>query len=232
MLGDILISAVVKCNQNVQQQYNNDESEDVVENQSERRGKVVESTKLGTAHDGVDHGLNDEIGSIQFLIFLIQTDKGLQETDTNEEQESKEDERFLHHDLKHDQHGSEKAEGVKVEKQTAPEHRCGEGEEVVTELIELVSVRVSDVVAKSDHSRDERHGQKGVKSVVEGVPETKVVFADLPELCNLVAEEAKSKNVEQAFDDIEITSRVDGVDGASVETEVEDTDEDLKSILI
>ena len=56
--------------------------------------------------------------------------------------------------------------------------------------------------------------------------------AGLPDLGQLVADEADGEDVEQALDEIEISVGVDGVDGARVQGQVDERDEELGGILV
>lgn len=200
--------------------------------------EVVESFKLGTLHDGVEHGLHDEPDVIHDLILRdIETHERLQEADEHDEQQQEEDQTLAEHDLQNDEHGAEKAERVKVQQQPHPEHGRGEGEEIVAQLVE-VAARVALLVVlvcrvrDGDHAEDKGQGEQGVEGAIEHVPEGEIVAADLVELVYLVADEAQGEDVEQAFDDVEISVGVDGVDSTGVQAEVDQREDDLHPVLI
>jgi len=87
-------------------------------------------------------------------------------------------------------------------------------------------------VSEGNHAQHERDSEKGIEGAVEHVPEGDVEAADLPELVGFVAYEANGEDVQQALDNIKITCRVDGVDGARVESEVNKGEGNLHPVLV
>lgn len=83
-----------------------------------------------------------------------------------------------------------------------------------------------------DHAEDKGDGEQGVQGAVEHVPEGQVEAADLVELVDLVADEAQGENVQQALDNIQVGVGVDGVDGARVQAQVDEREDDLHPVLV
>lgn len=87
-------------------------------------------------------------------------------------------------------------------------------------------------MCQSDDSQHKRYAEEGVQGGVEDVPETEVISSNLKEFGRLVTHEAQRKNVEQSFYGVQISSRVDRVDGARVECQIGNTDYYLHGILV
>ncbi len=107
------------------------ESKDVVQNDPKWPGKVFKSSKVWTLHNAIGHRLQYEARHLLVVIYLIHANESLQEPDHHDDEQGEEDERFLHHDFQHHEHGAEEAEGVQIKEQAHPEHRRREGKEVV-----------------------------------------------------------------------------------------------------
>ena len=211
-----------------------DKVKDVVEDDAKRRLKLLKLGKLWARHDRVGHRLDDELRGIRVRVDVVHADKGLQEADDDEQQQREEDQGFLHHDLDDDQHDAEEAEGVEVEQQSAPEQGRAEGEEVVAQMV-VPGPLVRAAVARSrqgQNAEDEGRRQEGVEGQVEDVPEGDVVAADLPQLDELVQDEAQGEDVEDALDDVNVAGLVDRVDDLRVEDQEQDREEGLDGILI
>ncbi len=106
-----------------------------------------------------------------------------------------------------------------------PEHGCAKGQEIVAQLVEVftgsLDVRVVGWrLAKGNEAQSQADHQQRVEHRVEGIPEAQDVVAGLPELGQLVEEEAEGECVQQAFDEIEVAVPVDGVDGARIQAEI------------
>lgn len=76
------------------------------------------------------------------------------------------------------------------------------------------AIHIVRLVAKRYKPQNKAHGQQGVQEPVEGVPEPEDVVPGLPELGNLVADEAQREHVQQALDNVKVAARVDRVDGS------------------
>ena len=159
--------------------------------------------------------MDDEARRCELVVQLIQTDESLQEADQDDDEQSEENERFFHHDFQDNKHSSEESERVEVQQQTHPEHRSSEGEEVVSQFV-VMPANVLVLLSHCDHAHDKRYDKKHIERAVEDIPKSNVVPADFPEFARLVADESKSEDVQQAFDDIKVTATVDGVDCCSV----------------
>ena len=216
VVGDVLVGGVVEGDEDVEEDDHDDEGEDVVEDDAEGRGEVLKSVEVGGLHDGLEHGLHDEVCDAGVVVDLVHADEGLEEADHDDDEEGEEDEGFGHHDFEDDEHGAEEAEGVEVEEQAHPEHGGGEGEKVVGEDVEAAAGDVVDGVAERDHAGHEADGQEGVEDIVEGVPEGEVVTAYFPKFGDFVEDEAGGHEVEDAFNYVQVAGAVDCVYGACV----------------
>lgn len=87
-------------------------------------------------------------------------------------------------------------------------------------------------VAQGDKAEREAGRQQAVQHGVEGAPEAKDAVAGLPELGQLVADEAEREDVEQALDKVDAAGPVDRVHGDGVQAEVDEGDEHLGGILV
>ena len=91
------------------------EREDVVEYQSERWCEIVKSFKVGTLHDTIQHCFEDKARHIRIVVHLIHTDECLKKPDHDDNEQRKENKRFLHHHFQYDEHGAEEAKRIQIE---------------------------------------------------------------------------------------------------------------------
>ena len=87
-------------------------------------------------------------------------------------------------------------------------------------------------MAQGYHAGNERDRQQRVQHRVQRAPKTEVIPADFPEFTDFVTQESKGKDVEETFNDVEVTARIDSIDGCSIKCNVDDREEYLKAILI
>ena len=73
--------------------------ENIIQYDSKRRGEFLEAIEVGTLHDAVRHCLDNESRDFGVIVNLIHPNEGLQEADTDDDQEGKEDQTLLHHHL-------------------------------------------------------------------------------------------------------------------------------------
>lgn len=214
--------------------HHDDKGKAVVKNDAERVPKSIESAKVRTLHDGIGHNLHDEPRVVHDIVVgNVHAKESLEETNDDNNQERKEDDGLLHHDLQDHQHGAEEAEGVQVQHQADPEHWRAEGQEVVAETA-VVEVNFWVVLSLGDgHEPEDKacHDER-IQCVVERIPKAEDVVTGLPELGELVQDEAKGEDVQDDFDGIEAAVRVEGREHNRVQGEVDDGDEHLGSVLV
>ena len=93
-------------------------------------------------------------------------------------------------------------------------------------------VRLVGWVTDGDHAEDERNSEERVQRAVEHVPEGEVEAADLPELVDLVADEAQREDIQQTLDDIQIGVCVNSINCACVQPQEDEREDDLHPILV
>lgn len=150
----------------IRQLTNHDnEIEQIVQDDTKRRRKVLEQLEIRALHDAVRHALDDRPRDRNPEIRLVHPDKRLEEADEDEEQQREEDDALLHHNLEHHQHCAEEAERVEEEQQAHPEHGRREREEVVAQSVEVPPLLVVHVggMRQRDHAEDERDRQERVQ---------------------------------------------------------------------
>lgn len=211
--------------------------ENIIQDNAERRCKLLEACEVWTLHDAVDHRLHDEARHLSvILVRLVHANERLQKPDHDDEQQREEDQRLFHHDLEHHQHRPEEAERIEVKKQAHPEHGRAEGQEIIAQLVEpsplALAVRVIERFPERDHPRHERYRQQGVQRAVEHVPKAQVMPSYLPQLVGLVADEAERHDIQYALHHIQVARGVDRIDCARVQCQKEHREEDLHGVLV
>lgn len=92
--------------------------------------------------------------------------------------------------------------------------------------------RVVIAVPERYHPHDERACEQSIHGVVEDRPERQIEPANFVKFAELVENEAKREEIQDDLNNIEITSRIDGVDRSSVQPQIDERYDDLHSILI
>lgn len=79
--------------------------------------ELLEPFKFGTLEDRLEHRLDNKPDIIgDQVISKVKTDKCLEKADDDNDEQSKENDGFLHHDLEDNEHGPEEAETVQIQK--------------------------------------------------------------------------------------------------------------------
>jgi hypothetical protein len=213
--------------------YHDNKGKAVVENQPKRMAKLLEPIEFRTLEDSLEHGFDDEPDVIGAkIIGQIETDKSLQETNVDNDEQGKEDDRLLHHDFENDEHGAKEAEAVEIEQETGPKQGRHECQEIVAQPAEMDAIVGATVVGEANEAQDKRGREKRVQESIKGTPESQNLVSGLVDLDHLVADKSNGEQIEQNLGRVEIARWVDRVDGHGVEGEVHDGEKHLRSILI